>query len=485
MVPSCCSLGVLATLANSVRGREQWQDRWVTNPRTVRLVKPNAAQWNALPRMFPNSVLRGALLLGFGGFLASTAIASLSEDSSVEDTTWAASVEPAGFMPDTSITLMLLVLIPVLIVPRPGIWVAFLAVQFDNLVATSLGLEPRWWFWAGSVVMGAGGLVDLVMGLRQFMALRKLRCVLDQGASDVLPLTEEQAMWGREAAQSGRGAFVFLAGMALAAYLAFAWFLHESRTSGPEAYPEPFDPFLLAVALAAALWAVVLPLRIGWRRLRASLLGPVLWILPTPDGGPLSVAGIDWLDTGVLSEDEQKREGCSCAEDSAFTEEHSGAETMDEVSVDRHCPVHGVDVVNAMGAAELAAAARTASWVWSPLSGLPVTAMGRPIGVLGYAGPGLPGRAGVVDGHAFLAVEGWRGEPAENHLGRGRAGASRTSESDAETAPRPAPMAGRIDEVDLRPFGIDGFARRYKHGHPILVSALQLGNGTGPDSDRA
>ncbi|MGL3804808.1 hypothetical protein ACSYDW_01785 [Paeniglutamicibacter sp. R2-26] len=391
-------------------------------------------------------------------------------------------MEPSGFMPDTSITLMLLVLIPVLIVPRPGIWVAFLAVQVDNIVATSLGLEPRWWFWASSAVIGAAGLIDMTMGMRQFMALRKLRHVLDQGASDVLPLTEEQATWGREDTQSGRGAFVFLACTALAAYLAFSWFLHESRTSGPEAYPEPFDPFLLAVALAAALWAGVLPLRFGWRRLRASLIGPVLWILPTPDGGPLSVAGMDWLDAGGLPEAEQQREGCSCAEDSAFTEEHSGAETMDEVSVDRHGAVHGVDVVNAMGTAEFAAAARTASWVWSPLSGLPVTAMGRPIGVLGYAGPGLPGRAGLVEENGFLAVERWRGEPAENHLGRGRSGATRTSESDGEAARKPAPMAGRIDELDLRPFGIDGFACRYKHGHPIFVPVDQRGNKTSPNS---
>ena len=140
-------------------------------------------------------------------------------------------------------------------------------------------------------------------------------------------------------------------------------------------------------------------------------------------------------------------------------------------------------MVNAMGAAEFAAAARTKPWVWSPLSDLPITAMGRQIGVLGYAGRGLPGRAGLVAGKEFLAIEGWRSEPTESYLGVRKVEASRTSDSEPATAPKPVPRAGLIDELDLRPFGIDGHAWRYKHGHPIFVSADQRGNEPAPKPD--
>ncbi|GAA1495893.1 hypothetical protein GCM10009628_08950 [Paeniglutamicibacter kerguelensis] len=298
----------------------------------------------------------------------------------------------------------------------------------------------------------------------------------------MLPLTREQAKWAREHARSGRGGFLFLTGLALAAYLAFSWFLNESRSNGPKPNSEPFEPFLLALALGAALWAAVLLCRIAWRIFRDGSIGSVLWILPTPDGGPLSVAGKDWLDTGDLSDEEQKRDGCSCDEQSKLVENVLGADYMDEVHVDLHCAVHGVDVVNSMGAAEFAAAARTKPWVWTQLSRLPITAMGRPIGVLGYAGRGLPGRTGLVEGHEFVAIEGWRGEPSENYV-RVRE-AQRNSDSEPATTPSPAPMAGRVDELDLRPFGIDGHAQRYKHGHPIFVSVDQRGNKAAPNFDQ-
>ena len=434
--------------------------------------------------MLAPRVLYWAMLLGFGGLLAAEFIKWLGDDAEMAPTTWVASVEPSGFMPDAAFTMLFLILLPVMFSPRTGIWVAFLAVQFENYIATSMGLEPHWWYWPSTVLLGAAALIELSMGLRQFIALRTLRKALEQETPKTRPITDEQAKWAREHARSGRGGFLFLAGVALAAYLAFSWLLNSSLANGPGSgpEPEPFSPFLLAVALGAALWAVVLPFKIAWRMFRARSIGSVLWILPTSDGGPLSVAGKDWLDTGHLSEDEQKRDGCSCKEQTEFEEIESGEEYMDEVHVDLHCAVHGVDAVNSMGTSEFAAMARSKPWVWSPLSDLPITAMGRPIGVLGFAGRGLPGRAGLVEEHEFVAIKGWRGEPSENYVRVREA----PGNSDSEPAAKPStvPRAGRIDELDLRPFGIDGHAQRYKHGHPIFVAADQHGNRTDPNSDQ-
>ncbi|MFJ6417206.1 hypothetical protein [Paeniglutamicibacter sp. NPDC091659] len=474
--------GVLATLANSVRGRDRWQDQWVTNQRTALLLRPSETQWVALPKTLAPSVLYWALLLGFGGLLAAEFIKWLGGDSRTASTTWAASVQASVFLPDAAFTMLFLILIPLLFSPGTGIWVAFLAVQFENSIAAGMGLESHWWYWPGTVLLGGAALVELSMGLRQFNALRALRKALEQEVPETLPLSEEQAKWAREKATGGRWGTPILAGVALVAYLLFAWLLHRSIANGPGPEPEPFNPFLLAIALAAALGAVVLPCRIAWSMYRTTSIGSVLWILPTVDGGPLSVAGKDWLDTGALSEDEQKRGDCSCGQHSKLVELELGSDYSDEASVDLHCPVHGVDVVNAMGTAEFAAAARTKPWVWNELSSLPITAMGRQIGVLGYAGRGLPGRAGLVAGKEFVAIEGWRSEPEESYFGGHKVEALRQSGSEPETMPNRVPMAGRIDELDLRPFGIDGHAWRYKHGHPIFVSADQRGNGPGPDS---
>ena len=448
------------------------------------MLRPSQSQWNALPKMPAPRVPYWALMLGLGGLLGAELVTWIGGDSRTGTATWASSVQASVFLPEAAVTMLFLILVPLLFTPRTGIWVAFLAVQLEHRISVVTGNEPHGWYWPATVLLGAACLLELSMGLRQFLALRSLRKTLEHEVPETLPLSEEQAKWARKEALGGRGGFLFLAGVALAAYLAFSLLLHLSITSGPGPEPEPFSPFLLAIALAAALGALVLPCRIVWSLYRTKLLGSVLWILPSSDGGPLSVAGKDWLDTGALSEDEQKRGDCSCAQHSKLVELELGSEYADEVSVDLHCTVHGVDAVNSMGAAEFATAARTQPWVWNALSSIPVTAMGRPIGVLGYAGPGLPGRVGLVEGRDFLAVDRWRGEPEECYFVGRKAEALRESEGQPETTQKTAPMAGIVDELDLRPFGIDGFARRYRHGHPIFVPADQRGNRTGPNSDQ-
>ena len=116
------------------------------------------------------------------------------------------------------------------------------------------------------------------------------------------------------------------------------------------------------------------------------------------------------------SEDEQKRDGCSCEDQTEFEASDSEADYMDDAHVDLHCAMHGVDAVNALGPPEFATMARTKPWVRSPLSRLPISAMGRPIGVLDYAGRGLPGRIGLVEDQGFLAIEGWRNGASENYV---------------------------------------------------------------------
>lgn len=446
------------------------------------LLRPSQTQWNALPRMFSHEVLRGAVLLGFGGFMGMYFWLSISGEPESPAPSYEVSLSPEYFFPYAMFAVFFLVLAPALIGPRPGIWLALVAVQLQKIVSIGFGLEPVWWYWYATAVLGVAAMVDLAMGWRQYAALNRLRESLKGEAPATLAISQEQAGWAKQNAMRGRWWVVFLTTISAVACVLFIWLLGRGRKNPTDPNAEPFDSFLLAVAISAALGAVVLLCRILWRLWRFKRFGSTLWILPDPRTGPVSIIGIGWLDGGALSRQEREHKGCSCYGKDEITredpanQEPAEAESYDE-EIDRHCELHGVDVVNAISAAEFSRSARARTWVWDSESFMPVTALGLPVGVLGYGGTGFLGRTVLLNGIEILGEDQWRLEPGENYVGMSFQETLWKTESKRIRSMHPAPRAGRRDLLDLRPFGIDGYAQRYRHGYPIFVPA-EIGGAT-------
>ncbi len=303
--------------------------------------------------MFSHEVLRGAVLLGFGGFMGMYFWLSISGEPEPPAPSYEMSLTPEYFFPNATFAVFFLVLAPALIGPRPGIWLALVAVQLQKIVSIGFGLEPVWWYWYATAVLGIAAMVDLVMGWRQHAALNRLRESLNGEAPATLAISQEQAGWAKQNAMRGRWWVVFLTIISAVACVLFIWLLGRGRKNPTDPNAEPFDSFLLAVAIGAGLGAVVLLCRILWRLWRFKRFGSTLWILPDPRTGPVSILGMGWLDGGELSRQEREREGCSCYGKDGITredpanEEPAEAESYDE-EIDRHCELHGVDVVNAL-----------------------------------------------------------------------------------------------------------------------------------------
>ncbi|PQZ93491.1 hypothetical protein CQ018_07345 [Arthrobacter sp. MYb227] len=139
------------------------------------------------------------------------------------------------------------------------------------------------------------------------------------------------------------------------------------------------------------------------------------------------------------------------------------------ISIDKHCPIHGIDAVNAMTATEFAAQTLNQAWIWNRSSTHPLNAVENTTAVLGFAGTGLLGRVGILDDEGFTQIPGSPVQPLENYALMKLEETLWKRNSARIPRSNPAPLIGMIDELDLHGLGIFGSIRCYRHAHPIFV----------------
>ena len=414
----------------------------MTSQPQVPLLEATVEQWEKLPRVFSPAILRRILVFGYAAPIVAKLWGNVGQWSDGQVVSWG--LNPAEL-------LLLIILIPVLVAPRVGLWAALGALQSSWLLVPDF--EPDWSYFMGTAIVGIAAVTDLFMGLRQRLAIGSLARKLRDSSSTTVPLGQEHASNIRRDAREGW--------WLIPGFLAVLGLLTASDMSP-------------ALSFGVVLWLCVLIIRTLWRVFSTRILVHTLWVLPPSNDGPITTLGFAWLTSQGLPQEEQTRAGCSCEAHEEFVENSPVGSSFDEefyggIAVDVHCPIHGIDAVNAMTATEFAAVALNQAWIWNRSSTLPLHAVENATAVLGFAGTGLLGRVGILGDEGFTQVPGSPVQPLENYALAKLEETLWKRSSDRIPAANPAPRIGMLDELDLRGLGITGRIRRYKHAHPMFV----------------
>ena len=406
------------------------------------LIEASVEQWEKLPRVFSPAILRRVLVFGYAAPFVAKLWGHVGAWSDGQAISW-------GLSPTE--LLLVVILIPVLAAPRIGLWVALGALQSSWLLEP--GFEPQWSYFLGTSILGIAAVTDLFMGLRQRIAIGSLVQKLRGSSQTMVPLGHDHDVNIRRDAREGW--------WLIPGFLAALGIVSISDMSP-------------AISFGIVLWLCMLSIRTTWRILSSKTLGLTLWVLPPSNDGPITTLGFTWLTSQGLPQEEQSRAGCSCEAHEEFVDNSPVGSSFDEefysgIAADDHCPIHGIDAVNAMTATEFAALALKHSWIWNRSSTLPLNAVESTSAVLGFAGTGLLGRVGILGDEGFMQVPGAPVQPLENYalMKLEEALWKRLSARIPDT--NPAPRVGMIDELDLHGLGISGSIRRYRHAHPIFV----------------
>lgn len=252
-------------------------------------------------------------------------------------------------------------------------------------------------------------------------------------------------------------AFVFVAAASAGWAVAFAALPAELGRTYGEMAEESSSSAFAAAAAALGIMGIATAVNQGWRLFAMSLVGKrLVWEVPSDAGLAPSWPFVDDA-SGLVPTKDAKSGGCICLLEFRRSFPDADDRLLEEegVHASDYCPLHGIDRINDLSAAEFAAMAAE-SWLWDEQSDLPERSGPDDNRLLlyGFAGrtyTGVPlrARAGYVDA-SFPEI-----------------GLAREAEPGAvvpgwDKAERPT--AGVLDTIDLRPAGYNGVAFRYRHG---------------------
>ncbi|GAA1409119.1 hypothetical protein AUR04nite_23120 [Glutamicibacter uratoxydans] len=321
--------------------------------------------------------------------------------------------------------------------------------------------SPEAVFWtAGAAAASIPLLIDSVLLTAQIRYLRRL--ARNSAAGQDLKLDGDAA-----AALRGMMGFnLFWAFVSLAAAGALYWFAgkvfaDEAGRSAQELEDQSFSDVVMAGALLLGCIGVVWIFRTATALAARSAVGPVVWDLGQVEA-ELGMVFDDGLAGGDISTaNDALADRCICLSEliQLFPDDAQEIRDSDFISASTHCPAHGITAVNSLSTEEFCRVAE-ASWLWEMLSEVPRSAATSSqtrllVGFAGAAFTGFPGRInseGAVEINDSAYFDPDQEDAAE-----------------PMTAPGAPPSVGRLDEIDLRPAGINGHARRFEHSRAWFI----------------
>lgn len=415
-----------------------------------RVLEPSAQQWAAVPLRAPAKPVRlVAWLIG----LLTTAVAFVLDrgwegfdDDSV----------PAWDGPYRMIDMFGLAGIGLAIVFGLAGWATgrfavvlspavLLAAAFPHAL-DGYSVTSVWWTGA-AVALGW-------LGYSVFDGIRQLRAVHSLAASCA---TSSELRLSKDAAQlplrSSFRDWLWALGLGLAAVVAWVWTFQAFTNEKGQIWEQVGDSLIsdLLASAALALSALALGQLTGcllsvWS---SSRVGAVVWKLPQAPGPVLDFGLMGGRDAAtILAEGEGNVPRCICQAEliQVFPLDADDIRDSDEFSAGPHCPVHGIDVINALTHDQFRDMAHV-PWLWDENSMVPA---GNEL-LVGYAGYPFTGFSARADRQGLVQIAPWSGPALERRRG----------EEDSPVTH--APSVGLLDSIDLRSVGIRGSARRFKH----------------------
>ena len=340
-----------------------------------------------------------------------------------------------------------------------------LAPLLLGLMAMTQTLESRveapFW-WLGALFASLWALLDSGFMLRQMLHLRAL--VRDLSPGTALSLTEDSRYQLRFGA--GVNLMLAIAWWLLAAVLWWITLRIFNSMPGPGA-ADPgrswWSDFLASAAVLASAMGCYLLLRFALGGVARSLTGVHAWQLPAGPGPVADLSPESDIEAGMIDVGRDTAEArCICLTEllQVFPDDALDIRSSPEVSANNHCPIHGIDALNAMTPEEFRRAA-SSTWLWDPLSKVPFSCddPGAIPVVVGFSGAAYTGYYGTATSQGTIEFP----ETPDRAVERGQ------GEKSNEPEPAAAPSVGAVDRVDLRPAGISGHAVRYRHARAWFV----------------
>ena len=328
---------------------------------------------------------------------------------------------------------------------------ALLAAAIPNTLDGYL-VAPVWWL--GFAVALAWLGYTVFDSTRQLRAVQRLAANYTTGR--VLRVSKEaQRLLARAALRD----WLWALGLGLAGVVAWVWtfraFAKDKGKSWEQVGGSMFSDLLAGAVLALSVMALGQVASCLLKALSSSRVGAAVWKLPPAPGPVLDLGLFSGRDAAtLLAEGEGSIPRCICRSEliQVFPLDAEDIGESDEFSASPHCPVHGIDVINALTHEQFRATAH-APWLWDENSVVPA---GEEL-LVGYAGYPATGFGADADGQGVLQVAPWTVPAIERRRGQ-------------EDSPMPcAPSVGLLDSIDLHPIGIPGTARRFRHSRAWFV----------------
>ncbi|WP_146617530.1 hypothetical protein [Arthrobacter globiformis] len=419
------------------------------------IVRPETRAWAALPKRVSSRRLG---ILGWLTGLLGTAGAFIADRGweSFDDPSWYGTFRLIDMVGIASILLATGFCVLGWMLGRHAVVAAPLVLGFAAVPHSLDGYAsgPVWWL--GSAVGAVLALAAASRSWREVRAVRALARSSTTGRTAAVGANAVKA--SKRALRRGHiKALVFVATATAGWTVAFAALPAELGRTYEEMAKESSSSAFAAVAAALSIMAIATVVSQGGRLFAMSRVGKrLVWEVPAGAGLAPSWPFVDDA-SGLVPLKDATSGGCICLLEfrRSFPDADDRLMPEEGVHASDYCPLHGIDRINDLSAAEFAAMAAE-SWLWDERSELPEQS--RPnenrlllYGFAGciYTGVPLTARAGYVDA-SFPDI-----------------GLARVAEPGAvvpcwDQAERPA--AGVLDTVDLRPAGYTGFAFRYRHG---------------------
>ncbi|MDQ0617793.1 hypothetical protein [Arthrobacter globiformis] len=432
------------------------------------IVRPETRAWAALPKRISS---RRLTILGWLTGLLGTAAALIADRGweSFDEPSWYGAFRFIDMMGIASILLASAFCVLGWMLGRYAVVAAPLVLGFAAVPHTldRYASAPVWWL--GSA---AGAVLALAVASRSWRELRAVRALAQSSATGRTATVGSDALKASKRALR-RGlirALVFVATAGAGWVVALAALPTELGRTYEEMAEKTSSSAFAAAAAALSILAIATVVSHGWRLFAMSRVGKrLVWEVPSGAGLVPPWPFVDDASGLVPVKDAASGE-CICVLEFRRSFPDADDHLPEEgVHASDYCPLHGIDRINDLSAAEFAEMAAE-SWLWDEQSDLPERSGPNENRLLlyGFAGrtyTGIPlrARAGYVDA-SFPEI-----------------GLAREAEPGVvvpawDKAERPA--AGVLDTIDLRPAGYNGFAFRYRHDRAWFEAPED--DGTGP-----
>lgn len=426
------------------------------------VVRPGVEAWEALPRQA--RARRDGMFAWLIGVLT-TAGAFIADRGweTLDDPAWTGAYRVVDMFGLASILLALSFSVFGSLLRSHALVAAPLVLSAAAVPHSMDGYPSGAVWWLGAAAAALWAVIAAARAWHRLRAVQRLAQASLTGRTTEVGTNAVRA--GNRALRRGLVMLLLLLAAACGGWaLAFGTLPAELGRTYEELGEESSSNFFAAAASAASIMAVAAAVQQAWRLFATGRVGRrLVWEIPSGRG-----AASWWLygrnDTGQVPADAAEAPGCDCLAEFrlAFPDGEDELVGDEGVPASAYCPLHGIDRINALTAAEFTALSEEA-WLWDAGSDLPEPADpdARRLLLYGFCG------------HTFGGIP-----VRKNHDSVDAAfpGVPPAHEADAAEAgpwwddPR-RPEAGVQDVIDLRPAGYTGFAFRYRHGRAWFETA--------------